>query len=254
MLGMTERFVAFLDVLGFSDTVRAVPHDRLLRHYDNLISSAQRAASRGALTLVGDGPEQTAVADLTEARVQVLVVSDSVVVLSPAATGRGFVDLLQTTRDLLVSGLFIGLPLRGAVTVGPVDTVISGTGGPAPAVSVVGRGLVDAYRLEADQQWSGAVVAQPAVEAFNAIQHAAALHPEEAVDIEALAEHRLLARYPVPTRTGTIDAWAVNWPWGNRDKPAEQTVRDAFVKHGKDPALGAAKADATVKFLHDQRP
>jgi hypothetical protein len=254
MRGMTERFVAFLDVLGFSDTVQAVQHDRLMGLYDNLVMSAQRAAADGAFTLVGAGPEQTAVADLSQARVEVFVVSDSVVVISPAVTGRAFVDVLRTVRDLLVQGLFFGMPLRGAITVGDVDTVISGSGGPAPAVSVVGRGLVDAYRLEAAQQWSGAVVSDLAVAAFATIQKAAALPADEPVGVDTLVGHRLLVRHPVPTRTGTVEAWAVDWPWGNRSKPSEETVRDAFGAHGKDPALGAGKAEATVRFLHAMRP
>jgi hypothetical protein len=251
---VTTRFVGFLDVLGFSDMVQAVEHGRLLRLYDNLVASAQRAAAAGAFTLVGDGPQRMAVADLSQAAIQVFVVSDSVVVLSPGVTGRGFVDVLRTVRDLLVSGLFIGMPLRGAITVGEVETVISGSGGAAPAVSVVGRGLVDAYQLEAAQQWSGAVVTDQALDAFSAAQEVAALPPEQNVSVSTLVEHRLLVRYPVPIRTGSVDAWAINWPWGNRSKPSEETVRQAFAAHGKDAAAGAAKAEATVRFLHDHRP
>jgi hypothetical protein len=254
MRRMTERFVAFLDVLGFSDMVQAVDHDRLLQLYDNLVAFAQRAAAEGAFTLIGDGPQQRAVADLTQARVEVLVVSDSIVILSPGITGRGFVDVLRTVRDLLVNGLFLGMPLRGAITVGHVDTFVSGSGGAAPAVSVVGRGLVDAYQREAAQQWAGAVVSDQALDAFTAAQTAAALPPEDDVDAGTLVGARLLARYPVPTREGPIEGWAVSWPWGNRSKPSEETVRSAFAAHGKNPGAGAVKADATVRFLHNQRP
>ena len=69
-----------------------------------------------------------------------------------------------------------------------------------------------------------------------------------------LVAANLLARCPVPTRDGIPVGGAVTWPWGNRSKPSEDTVRKAFEADGKDPAAGAAKADATLRFLHQQRP
>src|SRR5580704_4957903 len=104
--GQPDRFVAFLDVLGFSDLVRQVKHDQLMRIHENLlVPISQASLTRGKHRVVPvAGGGQIAVPDLSNAVANLLIVSDSIVVYSNADGMKDFIDVLAVMRNLLLSG------------------------------------------------------------------------------------------------------------------------------------------------------
>ncbi|MEA3638308.1 MAG: hypothetical protein VBE63_00005 [Lamprobacter sp.] len=251
-----DRYVAFCDILGFSSLVRANQHLKLVRIYQRAFTqSAELSLSFGATRQVVDQNDQgVAVADFNQARVHSLLVSDTVLLWTDNDSMKSFVDLVATTRNLLVSCLFAGLPLRGAIAHGPFSSFQSALGGVQSngMLTFLGRGLVDAHALEKQQAWSGAVVAKECVGHYQALTQSYAGQIPDLADIEYLVAQRLLAEYPVPMKAGSSCAHlALNWPYANRWRPTAELVRNAFAQHGK--AVGApavqCKIEQTIKFL-----
>src|ERR1700719_210244 len=163
---MTRRALAFLDVLGFRQLVTRVPHDDLLVLYKELLDAGYAHTTR---TRFPDDhrkwDEEPVYYDdeIKQVRfIDVMMASDSIVVLSENDDWREVADVVSAVSRLLIAGFQLGMPLRGAITIGDLD-LVDGTDlaerGPrvAKALGLVGAGLVRAYELESRFEWSGAV-------------------------------------------------------------------------------------------------
>lgn len=250
---MERSFVAFLDVLGFTDLVRANDGDTLLRLYHRLVTVTEASVSPGVRVIEREG-ERLAVPDVTKARVNLLIVSDSVIIYSPRPDMKGCIDVLAATRSLLWAGFCSGLPMRGAITFGPLASIDgeSGDGMRIGTHSLLGQALVDARDAEAAQDWSGAILTEDAVTAYGDL---CALHAGAAdlATFEYLHEAGFVIDYAVPTTLardeGRHTCVAVNWPRAASSRPSEAAIESAFGQHGKDPSRAQTKIKNTLDFL-----
>jgi hypothetical protein len=254
---MNEGFVAFLDILGFSELVRANDHAKLVKLYGLLMTSTEATISSG-VRVITRGNDQVAVPDIARASVNLRIISDSVIVYSQRPNLEGCIDVLCVTRTLLWQGFCTGLPMRGAIAFGPLTSIDREMSEDLEigTHSLVGRALVDAYAAEACQDWSGAVVTTNAVEAYNALcaEHAEA--PDLAT-LEYLYEAGLLIDYAVPTKSaegGSQQSVAVNWPRASTSRPDEAMLVSAFEQHGKSAERAGSKVQNTVEFLRASWP
>jgi hypothetical protein len=257
---MEQRFVAFLDVLGFSDFVRHSDHEDVLSVYQNLLLMvAHMTVTGGKYRHIDDGTHKGIMADLEQARANLLIVSDSIVVYSNAAGMKDFINVLLVTYKMLSLGFFVGLPLRGAMTTGPLSVIQHRGPPPAEVVtqSLVGRCLVDAFALEHPQQWSGALVSDEAIDVYRHLVDEHRDVPDLAT-IDYLVDTHLLARYAVPweTRDGAVtrEAWTIAWPWAEPTRPSDNVVRNAFGQHNKNATLATRKIENTLRYLNEIRP
>jgi class 3 adenylate cyclase len=157
-----DRFVAFADILGFRSMVSTLSHEQLGNIYQRtFMVVAQVASAHGRWLTTERGGETIVVADESQAKITMRVMSDSVVLWSDSDRHIDFVDLVIAVRHLLVLGVFAGLPMRGGVAWGELTHFEAGGAGTRlfATDTVFGRGLVDAYELEARQAWCGAIVA-----------------------------------------------------------------------------------------------
>lgn len=256
-----QRFVAFLDVLGFSDFVDRNDHAKLTRVYENLLSGMIPMSLPGMkIKTQNEGtPEAYGFPDLSEVKVHALLISDSILFFSDRADQQGLIDVLIATQRCLCLGFYDGLPLRGAVTLGPLAYQPGSwpSGGSATIQALYGQALVDAKRLEGIQQWSGAIIEHRAVDLFDRIADGA--DPSlGALRSTNLAELNILKRYDVPIKqvSGLTyrNEWVANWPWGNRDRPGNEMVREAFSRHEKSAGSSEQKVQETLRFLDQARP
>jgi hypothetical protein len=258
-----QRFVAFLDVLGFSDFVDRNEHLKLTNVYENLLTGMLPIALPGTkLKTLNEGtPEAVTTPDLSEVDVHALLISDSILFFSDRADQQGLIQVLTATQRRLCLGFYNGLPLRGAISLGPLAHQPGSweSRGSATFQALYGQALVDAKRLEGIQQWSGAIVDERAVDIFDRIAANADPSPR-AVTSNDLVDHKLLRRYNVPVRfrpgndLAMKDEWVSNWPWGNGDRPSTEMVRGAFSMHGKNPDAAEEKIQQTLRFLNSARP
>src|SRR5207247_1936259 len=144
--------------------------------------------------------------DLSEAKVNLLVVSDTVLLWTDRASMMGFLNIVGVARALLVAGFYTGFPLRGAVSFGPLSS-LQATHPAATSVSVnslFGRALVDAYVLEQSQEWAGCVVDERCIDLYTSLAEANKNIPDLA-DLETLVAGGLLRRYDVPLHEGGVE-------------------------------------------------
>lgn len=145
-----KRYIAFLDILGFSQIVKETELSDLI----NLVNIAYQnlhPASRLGVFDVDLKRQDQRLPLPTMPLVDTFSFSDTFVIASKGSTQSDFLYVLAATR-VLSSWLFAqGLPVRGAVTFGEAD-YLPGTN------HLVGKALVRAAELEKMQNWFGVLI------------------------------------------------------------------------------------------------
>src|SRR5215469_15696248 len=121
----TERYVAFADILGFSDIVKMSAQDSSPRRYDALVKALAEAGSHHPGLNESDD-------------IQFQTFSDSIV-MSSASTPTGLIHILASMADLSIRLLRDGLLIRGAIAKGSLHHKQSIMFGPA---------FLEAYSIE----------------------------------------------------------------------------------------------------------
>jgi hypothetical protein len=125
-----DRFVALLDILGMSRWTEHVAADQIAREVNSEVVDALIQTTTGNINGVSFGP-----------LVGSVTFSDSILLYSPDASWASFVVLCSAVRTLVAVSLSKGIPLRGAISVGPMVA-------DATRSLYVGVPLGDAYAIE----------------------------------------------------------------------------------------------------------
>jgi hypothetical protein len=159
-----RRWVACVDLLGFSQTVRQGDWPSIISVYEQSLEQLVDGAGH-------------------RLHVDHAWFSDTFLLYTSDDSAASFADIEMRTRFFVQGLLLRHIPMRGALSCGdffahPDSTVF------------IGPALVDAYRLCEDQDWIGFVLSPSAIEQMKAV----GLPPDD----------RLNYRYwPVPRKTGT---------------------------------------------------
>jgi len=186
-------FLVLVDLLGFSTVVMAegaegaVP---MVRRFQRLTRSIVRELNA-----------QRSVHGLDRGRrSQIRVFSDLVIVHSEGDSHDDCMDILELSSKLFRLGCEEGLLPRGAISWGEMVT--------EPGVTV-GQPLVEAHRLEVDQEWAGIALC----DSMELWDKEGGLTGDWRATILGVAEERQwVVRWPVPTKAGPpAERLAVNW-------------------------------------------
>lgn len=262
---MAQRFVAFLDVLGFKSIVERISQTELLDAYRQLQEAARRQTARPRFPddqRRFDADAHYAFEEIAWSRVvNVVVASDSVVVYSQSDSREDFSAVSAGVRGLLVEGFRQGLPLRGAICLGELDEidiaddVINSGEWTGRFSGLVGLGLTKAYGLEGDSTWSGAVLEDRVVDHLAA-SNVAIHHDGPLTELLAACSGHMLLQTEVPWKVSkehASPAWVVHWPFlagvAGRELTREQ-VRDSFSSFGRIlDDRSKRKRDETLAFF-----
>lgn len=163
--GMEDKYVLFLDVLGFSELVLRNPQELLEKICDSelrqtaAISTMTSAAMAGNLHLpfeVQASPKGV-LHDVLQHRINLHMMSDSLLAWSNDCSLGSLILLTNFAAQYLAQTVMLGLPHRGAISKGSIkilDLPLNGR----PQSNAVGSGLVKAYRFEGGQNWMGCVI------------------------------------------------------------------------------------------------
>ena len=182
--------VAMIDILGFSDLSRRVSPQHLFAQIFEPLVQVRRNAAAVAGALSGRREE-----------VFTLAFSDTILVYRPERSDFRIPGGLPphtciklvgaTVADIIQKGLRRERPIlfRGAIAWG--ECLIN----PVDPRCFIGAPIVEAYCLEREQEWAGAVLAPTAAAAFG--------EPDDLTFVP----------YPVPLKNGRsmANAMAVNW-------------------------------------------
>lgn len=243
-------YLSLLDILGFSDFVKANSHDEITVIYDSLFQViVQGCLCHGKVDVHGTA------AKLRESAIQLnsLMISDSVLLWSDTDSKADFEEIVWVTRAIMDSSFRTGLPLRGTIANGALSFRSSEYAAHRINLvqALVGRVIVDAHEESSKQQWSGCVVLDDCISNYirQFISPAAGyLRLENLVDDEG---NKLVTRYDVPYKNQVIqNHFVINWVRDARVLPNETTVVAPFSIYKKEVTAPdvAKKIENTLNF------
>ena len=177
--------------------------------------------------------------------IKTFVISDSIILVQNDMSQRGFLNLVAKCQVLISSSIADGIPLRGALSFGPV-TVIENQRG----TTIVGRGLTKAYTLESIQQWSGGIVDKECFELFPGVDAQKFIK-----NMLENTKNPLIIKYNIPLKENKfVSGFGFNWPQFDMLK-SEDDVIAAFTKHKKEIATEKEQTmiENTVKYFGHAR-
>lgn len=256
-------YVAFLDVLGFKELVENNSHEYLEHIYLNTLSAnVTHALANDKFVIIHSKGQEYLTPDTRKASVNSLLVSDSIIIWTENDSIESFTDMVLTVRNLMAYSFFGGLPLRGAIAIGPLTMQM----GQEPSRThnfqhtLFGKALVAACSLERVQKWSGCAISDAAVNRFEDLCKAK-LSSNEIIGIKIMDEN-LMCRYTVPLESGDKDMFVVNWVNHHQARTNTPALLSAFPEHNKlkklqklsnDPKI-EAKIQNTLKFVRHVNP
>ena len=181
-------YVAFLDILGFKEVVEKNSHDKLSQLYKTIES------------YISKDIESIGIMDFPEKKSEIgcYFISDSIILWSQDLSNTSFMHLVSLVNRIMVGALMSDLPLRGAVSSGPLTVKQSILGS-----TVFGNGLTNAYILEAQQKWSGCIVDKTIIEN---------IHKSKDEISQYIENNPIFEKYDVPLKSGSSEYWVLNWP------------------------------------------
>jgi hypothetical protein len=146
---------------------------------------------------------------------------------------RILIKFITAIRSLLKRTLLVGIPLRGAISMGLIFShkreykteFLNSTN------IIVGKPIVTCYELEKEQLWSGCVIANECIEILQN-------HPQWGeIDLDIitnLIENRIICKYQVPYKTiKTEKEYVLNWVPADNYPINENQIRKSFLAYNK---------------------
>ena len=177
-----NRFVAFLDILGFKDLVMRKSHDEIYQTLNQLSKSKKLIEKAAELKAVGD------------AEVYVVSFSDSIVIFSKNDNIENFKYFLLATRWLFTGAFNKQIPIKGGFAHGEIS--LNKT-----EQIYFGQPIIDAYLIEEDVNYMGVVAHNSIDEYISKIS--------DKKDINSI--NNILFEEKTPLKCGILTHTNLNW-------------------------------------------
>lgn len=257
-MSIIKSYVAYFDVLGFTEVVKNHRTSELNQIVRKLFDGFNDAIDQSRTI-------QNVKIDISNIKFHLL--SDSFVIWTEDVThndgntvsGKSYIvfrNLLYAIIEILKYGLLNGFPLRGALSYGDIvlhkrKALNAQTKLFLLDDSFYGRAYMEAYSLEAIQEWSGCIVSQSA---WNQIYKT-----WQSVNTSGDNPHCLFNKYPfftwypVRMKNGIFKTIAVNWNYEYvRDKNKfidSELIKMGFFDYKKTFPKDSKKLIETLKYL-----
>lgn len=158
-----EKFVLFLDILGFRDLIENNTLEEIKKIYENQVIQTIGPALQLASLVYGfpislkfavDG---TVLKDTIQEIFEIHIMSDSIIIWTKDTENITLMKLLGFTSVFIQKTFILGVPLRGAISKGNVSELTTPVNNILQSC-VIGNGIVNAYKLEGKQNWMGCIV------------------------------------------------------------------------------------------------
>jgi hypothetical protein len=215
-----NRFVAFIDIMGFRDFVYRNSHsdvnDKLNLLYPYLASIAQRAKSTSNDKIV----KMTA---------RPVIFSDSIILASSDDSEQAAEDMLYASWYIITNSIGLGIPTKGAIACGEETADFKKS-------LHFGRPLIDAYELQNELQLYGVV-----------LHHTMEKRLSQLKIIKDL-EDKHIFKYLLPMKSGKITHYILDWTYqlGKGEDPVN-LVSNLFNSVSGKPRI---YVDNTLEFIN----
>ena len=195
---MTERAVAFIDILGFKKMVEDSSADELGTRFTNLIDRI-RDELNGNKHDFPNEPTFFPNSFSDQPYCISFVFSDSIILISNDESEESCLALLIYSLRTLQTLIYHSFPVRGAITFGEMYV-------DAGKSLFLGKALTHAYELEQRQNWIGLVIDKSIPDKFPDVLTS---------DIPTFGiRPKLFPKYEVPMKNGPIESlYTLNWRW-----------------------------------------
>ncbi len=166
-----DRFVAFLDIMGFKDRVARTNHAQLLKQLTNF--------NREITSYIGK---------YKNSEIQLAQFSDSIVLFSNDTTSISLQTLAEVTRGIMQTAINLQIPMKGAIAQGKITCDI-------PKQLFFGQALIDAYLLEENINYYGILV------------H----HTAEKSVLTLIDNKKIFKDIKAPLKSGKISHFELSW-------------------------------------------
>ncbi len=196
----TNRFVAFLDIMGFKERVARTNHNKLLEQ----LTEFNKAIS-------------SYIGKYKGTEIQLAQFSDSIVLFSNDSTKRSLKTIAEVTRGIMQTAIKQMIPIKGAIALGQITCDI-------PKQLFFGQALIDAYLLEENIHYYGILI------------H----HTAESSVIRLGSDNNIFKDIKAPLKSGKISHYELSWYTDEMSNISEikdalnnlrQTVSDAPRKY-----------------------
>lgn len=258
-----EVFVAFLDILGFSNFIRENSHAGVITAYQAIFRSlidftlaevAEQISEKSLwLKSMGD-PENIDDLEpkLDNVTINCVTMSDSIILSTSGCDFKDFLVLIATVRNLMARTLYFGFPLRGAIAQGmlTLDGDVPSAGSNITHYQMLGLPIVEAANLEKQQNWSGCAIHRSVVDKVGI--NIARLDPV----MVTFYDVPIKEDFDNPSKPLAKLMPVVNWVYGIEDKDKskvdEKSIRAAFAAYGKGMSANVeAMVCNTIKFFEE---
>lgn len=223
-----NRFVAFLDILGFKDLISKKSHAEI---YDKLNTISKTK------NLLEDVPENIINHNYKDAEIYIVSFSDSIIVFSKNDSLENFQYFLVSVRYLFAKTVAAGIPLKGGIAVGEISVNKS-------EQIYFGQAIIDAYLMEEDVNYIG-VVCNYSIDNY----------------IKNSKINNLLFEQKTPLKCGLLNHYNLDWfkiMIGTKNELNEKEKYDNIIQlinNFKISASGAPRKyiDNTVEFIEKSK-
>jgi len=217
-----KPYFAFLDILGFRELVKNNSHSDLVELYKRIVNYQVEFYSKFS--------EEEAKAEKERlqhyyepSHLRLVNISDSIMLWTDNCKESSLYKIVSAVKMIMSISMSVGIPLRGAIVKGDVE-ILEQKG----SLSIIGRGLVHAYEMESQQQWSGCIIEQGIFNYLNSINKVVARNKSN-ISIERA--DWLVKKHPVPFKGGNRDLFTVNW--ADNINMTEEEIKNSFSMHNK---------------------
>lgn len=196
----TKRYIAFLDIMGFSDYVYRNPHAAVVKR----MSIFQKIIST-------NGTELKEIAKLISNKdeaIKTVSFSDSVLIISSDESTASLESILFCSQMILVASFLNKIPIKGAISYGDMTADFDNS-------LFVGKALIDAYNLGEQLNMYGIVLDNKIERKINNYKF----------DLSSYC-----VQSAIPMKSGLITHQAINWVnWmKSREKKDPKLTLESF--------------------------
>jgi len=193
------KYITFLDILGYKELILNNTTEEIKSLYNKAIDFAKPK-------IIDFWDNQ----DLNDSEIEMSIISDSIIIWTNNDNFQSLGKILISTSNLLTAFMIAGLPLRGAIVKGELDSLNKTLGKSVDVKTPIffGRGLTSAYSLEGKQNWSGCIVDESCLENLENKTSTG----EENVGLGNYIKDKIISKYKVPLKSGAVKEYFVlNW-------------------------------------------
>jgi hypothetical protein len=190
-----NRFVAFMDIMGFKDMIFRNTHASVLKTMMSLLPTLDAIKLDAQKRMTDKGANQDSWMSYFggSSVARPVLFSDSILLVSSDDSVNSARVLLFHVSWILSSALEIGIPIKGAIAYGKQTADFDKS-------LHFGRPLIDAYELQNELLLYGV-----------ALHHTAEQYLVGKKMMPSLENSQLLCKYQTPLRNGTVTHYVVGW-------------------------------------------